>query len=253
MIKRVMVTGATGRTGALVYQRLNADPNFTPLGFARSPAKVTETLETQASVVIGDILNRADLDRAIAGCNALVILTSAMPIPQMPIEPGSRPTFTFAERGTPELVDYQGQLNQIDAAIAAGVSRIILVGSMGGTNDQHPLNSLGNGNILIWKRRAEEYLIASGADYTIIHAGGLIDALGGERQLVLGQRDEFLQTPPPRGSTSVPRADVAEVVVQALLCGSASHKVFDLVSLDPTGLGIAQDFEALFAQVPASH
>lgn len=34
-------------------------------------------------------------------------------------------------------------------AKAAGVKRIVLVGSMGGTNPNHPLNSLGNGNILV--------------------------------------------------------------------------------------------------------
>lgn len=34
-------------------------------------------------------------------------------------------------------------------AKAAGVKQIVLVGSMGGTNPNHPLNSLGNGNILV--------------------------------------------------------------------------------------------------------
>lgn len=34
-------------------------------------------------------------------------------------------------------------------AKAAGVKHIVLVGSMGGTNENHPLNSLGNGNILV--------------------------------------------------------------------------------------------------------
>jgi hypothetical protein len=34
-------------------------------------------------------------------------------------------------------------------AKAAGVKHIVLVGSMGGTNPNHPLNSLGNGNISI--------------------------------------------------------------------------------------------------------
>jgi uncharacterized protein YbjT (DUF2867 family) len=29
--------------------------------------------------------------------------------------------------------------------------------------------------ILLWKRRAERYLIDSGLNYTIIHPGGLID------------------------------------------------------------------------------
>jgi hypothetical protein len=39
-------------------------------------------------------------------------------------------------------------------AKAAGVKHIVLVGSMGGTNPNHPLNSLGNGNILVssWRR-----------------------------------------------------------------------------------------------------
>ena len=29
-----------------------------------------------------------------------------------------------------------------------------------------------NGNILLWKRKAEMYLTSSGIDYTIIHPGG---------------------------------------------------------------------------------
>ncbi|EOA23094.1 hypothetical protein CARUB_v10003881mg [Capsella rubella] len=45
-------------------------------------------------------------------------------------------------------VDWIGQKNQIDAAKVAGVKHIVLVGSMGGTNQDHPLNKLGNGNIL---------------------------------------------------------------------------------------------------------
>lgn len=34
-------------------------------------------------------------------------------------------------------------------AKAAGVKQVVLVGSMGGTDPNHPLNSLGNGNILV--------------------------------------------------------------------------------------------------------
>lgn len=85
------------------------------------------------------------------------------------------------------------------------MKQIVLVGSMGGTNPNHPLNSLGNGNILVsillstnkllphlpallferivssnelfgfffslsqvWKRKAEQYLADSGVPYTII-------------------------------------------------------------------------------------
>lgn len=37
----------------------------------------------------------------------------------------------------------------VETAKAAGVKQIVLVGSMGGTNINHPLNSIGNANILV--------------------------------------------------------------------------------------------------------
>jgi uncharacterized protein YbjT (DUF2867 family) len=162
---QVLVTGATGRTGALVVQKLRQRPEqFTVRSFARSEPKANDLFGTTADIYIGDISNPADLQPALEGCDALVILTSAIPQMKTPPEPGQRPEFFYPEGGTPEQVDYQGQLNQIDAAKAAGVKHIVLVGSMGGTNEQHPLNRMANGNILIWKRKAEAYLIDSGLD-----------------------------------------------------------------------------------------
>jgi hypothetical protein len=46
-----------------------------------------------------------------------------------------------------------GQKVQIDAAKAAGVKQVVLVSSMGGTDPNHQLNSLGNGNILQVKQQ----------------------------------------------------------------------------------------------------
>lgn len=69
-------------------------------------------------------------------------------------------------------VDWVGQKAQIDAAKAAGVKQVVLVSSMGGTDPENALNKLGDGNILQWKRKAEQYLMASGLTYTIIHPGG---------------------------------------------------------------------------------
>ena len=74
-------------------------------------------------------------------------------------------------------VDWLGQKAQIDAAREAGVKKVVLISSMGGTDVNNPLNKLGDGNILVWKRKAEEYLISDGGciSHTIIHPGGLID------------------------------------------------------------------------------
>jgi uncharacterized protein YbjT (DUF2867 family) len=249
-IQRVLVTGATGRTGSLVVQKLQQRPtDFKGIAFARSEAKAKALFDTTDGVFFGDITQASTLSAAFSGVQSLVIVTSAVPQIKSPSQPGERPEFGFELGGTPEEVDYIGQKHQIDAAIAAGVEHIILVGSMGGTIDKHPLNQLGNGNILVWKRKAEQYLIDSGIDYTIIRAGGLLDQPGGIRELLVGKNDAFLNHPPGGIPTSIPRADVAEVVVQALQTPNARNKAFDLISKpaeDPSTV-ITSNFEALFA------
>ena len=251
---KVLVTGATGRTGSLVFEKLrNMAATFAARGFARSPQKAEERFGITEGFYFGDIKDPQDLATALEGCDALVILTSAIPQMKTPPQPGQRPEFTYPDGGWPEQVDYHGQVNQIEVAKTAGVKHIVLVGSMGGTNEQHPLNKMGNGNILIWKRKAEQYLIDSGIDYTIIRAGGLLDAPGGKRQLLVGKDDEMLNQPPDGIPTSVPRGDVAEVVVQALLEPAARNKAFDVISKpeDTPNAAVTKDFEALFQQTTA--
>lgn len=45
-------------------------------------------------------------------------------------------------------VDWLGQKAQVDAAKLAGVGHVVIISSMGGTNPQHPLNKIADGNIL---------------------------------------------------------------------------------------------------------
>lgn len=77
-------------------------------------------------------------------------------------------------------------------------------------------------------RKAEEYLIASGLTYTIIHPGGLLDKDGGKRRLVVDIDDAMLE----RKSRSIPRADVAQVCARMffacrLFCWRRPHKQAD--------------------------
>ncbi|CAM9519240.1 unnamed protein product, partial [Ectocarpus fasciculatus] len=130
-------------------------------------------------------------------------------------------------------VDWLGAKALIDAAKAAGVKHFVYVGSMGGTQPENFLNTIGKqedgtgGDILLWKsRKAEEYLIASGMTYTIIHPGGLLDKEGGKRQLVLDTDDKMLE----RKSRSIPRADVAQLCVECLEIDAAKNRSFDAAS-----------------------
>ena len=54
-----------------------------------------------------------------------------------------------------------GQRNQVDAAKAAGVKHVVLVSSMGVTDPDCFLNKTF-GNICMWKRKAEKYLLEVG-------------------------------------------------------------------------------------------
>ena len=250
-IFKVLVTGATGRTGSLVIKKLQEKSDtFAVRGFVRSLEKVEQLYGTTDGFFVGDIRERLSLQVAMQGCQALVILTSAIPMIKAPPQAGQRPEMDFAPGEMPEAIDYQGQVNQIEVAKEAGVDHIVLVGSMGGTNPNHMLNKIGNGNILIWKRQAEQYLIDSGIAYNIIRAGGLLDQPGSKRELIVGKDDRLLTHPPDGIPTSIPRSDVAEVVVQALSQPSARNKAFDIISKPENDRNetVAIDFAALFTQ-----
>ncbi|KAE9603348.1 hypothetical protein Lal_00008318 [Lupinus albus] len=246
----VLVTGAGGRTGKLVYNKLKENPTqYVARGLVRSEES-KQKIGGADDIFVGDIRDAASIVPAIQGIDTLIILTSAVPLIKPGFDPtkGGRPEFYFDDGAYPEQVDWIGQKNQIDAAKSAGVKHIVLVGSMGGTNPNHPLNSLGNGNILVWKRKAEQYLADSGVPYTIIRAGGLLDKDGGLRELLIGKDDDLLQT----DTRSIPRADVAEVAIQALNIEEAKLKAFDLGSkAEGTGTP-TKDFKSLFSQITSS-
>jgi uncharacterized protein YbjT (DUF2867 family) len=165
----------------------------------------------------------------------------------------AQPEFYFKKGNDPRAVDWLGAKNQIDAALKAGVKHFVFLSSMGGTNPDHPLNSLGrteddpnSGRILQWKRKAEEYLISSGLPYTIVHAGGLTDKPGAQGTVILDVDDKLLE-----GTVrTIPREDVADVIVAALEVGvPAQNRSIDIVCKpSDSGEKVSRNWNAFFAQ-----
>jgi nucleoside-diphosphate-sugar epimerase len=246
--RRVLVTGAGGQTGQHVFRKLLARPGYIPIGTVRSEASKKALIESgnvpPENVVVCDITQGGPkLDELIKDCDAVMICTSAKPAPTGEAdEETKRPKFGFPN-GEPEIVDWGGQKNLIDAATATNKCHVIICSSMGGTNPNHMLNSLGKtmnadgtssgGDILKWKRKAEVYLIESGLPYTIVHPGGLLNEPGNERELCLGVDDTVQGT----SNNSIPREDVANVMIAALENDEYRGRSFDLVS-KPVGDGI---------------
>jgi len=121
---------------------------------------------------------------------------------------------------SPEDVDYGGSLALIDASKSAGIKKFIMVTSGGVTWWTHPINWF-SGGVLKWKRKAEQYLRASGLPHVIVRPnGGLTDKPGNSNKIMFTQSDGF--------PSSISREDVAIVCVKALVYKEASNKTFEI-------------------------
>ena len=227
-----------------------------PTSLAASP-QLQKLGADDDQVVMGDIFDPDALKGALEGCSVLIVVTSAVPVllkrslfkmmgKKLLGKKIGKPQFKWSTiDGFPEKVDFEGQLLQFKAAKAAGVEKVIVVSSMGGTQvrmdddedcklrhcesskissnarssqDDNFLNSIGKkedgseGDILKWKRKAEEDLVASGMSYAIIHPGGLTDKPAKSRKLVIDVDDKLLE----RKKRSIYRGDVATLCLAAL-------------------------------------
>ena len=251
--RKVLVTGAGGKTGRLVMKKLLARPAFAPVGVVRtveSKEGLVKEGVPESQITVADICDTESIQKACQGMDAIIICSSATPAPTGEMTPEGRPKLGFPN-GQPEQVDWIGQKNQIDAAKEHGVSHVVVCSSMGGTNPENPLNNFGRdetgkgGNILLWKRKAEKYLIDSGITYTIIHPGGLVDEDGGKREIVVGVDDKQLGTE----NRNIPRADVAELLIASLEHESYKNRSFD-ARTKPEGEGtVTTDFEQLLTEM----
>ena len=207
----VLVAGATGQTGQQIVKHLQQE-GFHVRALVRDPLKVNDQqLGPDTEFVVGDVKDRATMAAAMTGASAVISSVGA--------------------RGKdgpdrPEMVDYEGVRNLVDAAKAAKVRQFVLVSSRGVTQPDNPLNRMF-GNILVWKLKGEDYLRASGLAYTIVRPGGLLNEPGGKSDLAFEQGDRKFSGPLP-----IAREDVAMVCVQALKIPEAKFRTFEVSSAE---------------------
>lgn len=257
---QVLVTGASGRTGQLVFDALLRDPRFAPKALVRSERSARKLKKAVPAtgldqIVICDVTTDLTKDppSGLEGCRAMVICTSAVPtiskislIKAMLMAPfnlirGKKAIdfrtlkFVWKNGGYPERVDYEGQKAQIDLATKLKMKQVVVVSSMGGTDPSNFLNAVGknkdgsgNGDILLWKRKAERYLVEeTDLDYAIIHPGGLVDNAAGVEDFVLDVDDKLMANK----KRSISREDVANLCVAALVHGQGKKVSLDCITV----------------------
>jgi uncharacterized protein YbjT (DUF2867 family) len=143
----VLVVGATGFLGTEVCRRLAAKSTQVRalVRETSEPERVAAIRELGAETVVGDLRDRASLDGACAGVDAVVSTATSI-----------------IREGEISAVDRDGQLNLVDAARDAGVRRFVYTS----------FEEFGTGAPLEQAKRAvEERLRASGITYTILRSG----------------------------------------------------------------------------------
>ncbi len=203
---KVLVAGATGKTGRWVVERLkHYGVSVKVLSRAAEKAKSLGEVE----IVEGKIQSDEDVARAVEGCTGVI---SAL---------GSSEVFGEASPGE---VDRDGVIRLVDKAALAGVKHFGLVSSMAVTRWYHPLNLFAG--VLSKKFQAEEHLRdvfgKEGRSYTIVRPGGLKDGEPLMHDLHVEQGDKLW-------SGWMNRSDVAELLVISLWTDKAANKTFEVI------------------------
>lgn len=206
-----LVTGATGRTGSLIYQSLQESGYetralVTDQEKAREVLNCTQCDETEG-IYIGDVTDVDTLLPAFAGVTGVAIAVGVS---------GNVSEEVMA------AVEWHGVQNQVEAlatnANSDGVPlvslRVALISSMG-TTEPNPSATEG-GSVLFWKLQAEAFLMSCGVPATIVKPCGLVNLSEDlvPRTLLVGHDDALLT------STQAPivaRTEVARVMTHALV------------------------------------
>lgn len=217
--KKVFVAGGSIGVGRSIIQKL-IDQGSQVVALVRSDEAVSDLSSMEGvTTVQGDAMDYKTVEGAIDGCDAAITTL------------GGRPE-------DDKLVDYEGNNHVIEAAGILGVTRVILVTSIGcGTSKSAvpPATVEVLKDVLAAKERAEKVLIKyyTNMNWTIIRPGGL------KSEPMTGSA---ILTEDASAIGSIHREDVADLVLKALASDKTERKVFS--AIDPS-ISAATNVEGL--------
>lgn len=202
---RIAVVGGHGKIARLFGEQ--ASSHHEVLLLIRDPDQRTdlEAVGMEPEVIDLEEATVPDLARVIEGSDALLFAAGA--------GPGSG-----AHRK--ETVDYGGAVKSVEAAEASGVRRFLIISAMG--TDDPPTDDSVFSIYLRAKARADEAVMGSALDWTVVRPGRLTDEPG-TGKVQLARHVE---------KGEIPREDVAAALVAALDDQRTVRQIFELVDGD---------------------
>lgn len=197
----VLVAGGHGQI-ALRLLKLLAERGDTARGIIRNPDHAADLEAVGAQAVVCD-LEAEDPVEHVRGSDAIVFAAGA--------GPGSGP-----ERK--RTVDYGAAVKLVEAAEAAGVRRYVIVSSVGADDPSNAPEEMRAYQQA--KHDADEALMASALDWTVVRPGRLHDDAGSGSVAINA------------GYGPIARDDVAAVLVACLDDRHSVAKVFEVIDGD---------------------
>jgi uncharacterized protein YbjT (DUF2867 family) len=211
-MSRILLYGATGRTGGLILDYALAQ-GYAVTALVRNPAKLTRR-SPHLTVVAGSPTNLADVCRALAGCEAVVSALSALPEAD-----------SFSRRKlTPPHTLATTMRHTIAAMQELGLRRLVTLSSIG-VGDSRPyapwymrlVIKLTNFKLVFADHaQQEELLRQSGLDWVIARPVALNDKTQLGKLVV-----QYTQTPAP---FAISRPQLARFMVDSLRGDTYLHK-----------------------------
>ena len=206
---KVLVAGATGKTGQWVVKRLQ-HYGIPVRVYARDRDKALGLFGEGVEIFTGKIQSATDIAQAVKGCDGVISALGSSAV---------------TGESSPGDVDRDGVIRLADEAAKAGVKHFGLVSSMAVTRWYHPLNLFAG--VLLKKWEAEEQVrklfSTAGRSYTIVRPGGLQDGEPLLHKLHLEVGDKLW-------SGFINRADVAELLVISLWLHKAKNQTFEVIN-----------------------
>jgi nucleoside-diphosphate-sugar epimerase len=202
--RRIVIAGGHGKI-ALELERLLSQRGDSVAGLIRNPDQASDLAAAGAEAVVVD-LEHSSVDEVAAhvrGADAVVFAAGA--------GPGSG-------AARKETVDRAAAVLLADAALAAGVGRYLMISAMGA--DDGASDPVFAAYLRAKAAADEEVLARDGLRTTVVRPGHLTDEPGTGRVSIAAKT----------GRGSVPRQDVAAVLVAVLDAPDTEGQTFELIS-----------------------
>ncbi len=196
---KILVAGAAGAIGEMLTRDL-AQAGHEVVGLVHSEDKLDKVRNAGAVPLQADVTDRSSLDAPAKAADVVIFAAGS----------GGKAV---------EAVDRDGAINLIDAARDAGTQRFVMLSSISADQPENGPDDLQD--YLKAKLAADEHLVQSGLDYTIVRPGALKDdAATGQVRIASRVNAE---------NPHITRADVAAVLAAVAERPETSGQTFELV------------------------